>query len=1433
MEMNSFLISSKITSNSWKIRLLVAIFLIVAPTILLSQSDYRIVRPSLNEQLSNNYIHCIHQDSLGFMWFGTDAGLLKYDGYNITAFVNNPDDQHSLSSNLIFTIYEDPVDSGTVLWLGTSSGLVKFDRLSGKFFQFAATNDKTSSIMDESIQSIYKDRNGYYWLGGKSFTKFDRTSETFSYHLKEIEQLFTYSICEDRFGVLWLGTSLGLIKYNPLSIEDKNYTIYPLSTDNPYKSNRNMISTVLEDKKGVLWVGTYEGIFTFNRESEKFALPQFMEGDASAYSVVLGPVASNLIQDISEDKYGNIWSGSRLLSKINSSRDTLIWYEQFSVLEDSSLATRISALCIDNSGIIWMGLSNLGINKLIPNFTKFNHYKHIPSDDYSLRNNSVTSFAEDNLGNIWVGLRYGGLNKFDKKSGKFLMAGPVPLVINLSLSPTDVLWSSAIGVLVSFDAKTGSATGHFANGAKMESLNFKISKDQNINRAQRERNLNATDKHLIMARDYSNGIFYCFVDSKGVIWNLQGPGRTIYQYDPELVIHHPYEIFVDENISHSIQMLFEDSKGTLWFGTNGKGLIKRINNRLLHEQDSFYQYRNVLNNSNSLSNDKINVICEDSEGNLWIGTEAGLNKFNVNNEKFTRYGVKNGLPSEDIAGIVEDDYGNLWISTNNGFSRFNKELKSFKNFDKSFGLQSNVFNDRCCMKDSEGLLYFGGPNGFNMFDPTEIKEQKNIPNIKITGFQIFNKPVSPGAESPLEQSIEFCDKIILNYDQDVFTFEFAGLEFTNPRKNKYAYIMEGVDPDWVSTDASRRFATYTKLDHGEYTFRVKGSNNDDFWNDEGTSISIIILPPWWKTYWAYAFYFLLFISMIYAAWRFQTSRLQLKHQADLDHLQTEKLQEMDQLKSRFFANISHEFRTPLTLILGPIKKVVDRTREVDTKKELNVVQRNANRLYELVNQLLDISKLEAGKMELKTKHVDIIPLLKGLVLSFVSLAETKKLELHFNSFVKTLHLFVDVDKLGKIINNLLSNAIKFTNEGGKVEVDINKKGNSVEIKISDTGVGISQERLNKIFDRFYQVDDNQNREFEGTGIGLSLTKELVELHKGKIIVESEEENLPAGLSAEKAGKAGGTTFIVTFPLGKDHLRANEIVEKYDVEPESLSKLAVNEPQINSELNSDKVEVDLMVVSDKPILHIVEDNTDVRNYIKGYFETDYTLIESADGREGLEKSLKYIPDIIISDVMMPKMDGFELLEKLKTDEKTSHIPVVLLTAKAADQDKIEGLQIGADDYMMKPFDAEELQVGIKNLIEQQKRLREHFKKEGIFEIRDEKITSIDKQFLKNATEIIKTNLSEDLFSVEVFAEKIAMSRSQLHRKLIAVIDESPGDLIRRIRMTTATKLIEQKFGNISEIALEVGYSNPANFTRSFTKQFGVSPSEYQNKKSLHG
>ncbi len=543
----------------------------------------------------------------------------------------------------------------------------------------------------------------------------------------------------------------------------------------------------------------------------------------------------------------------------------------------------------------------------------------------------------------------------------------------------------------------------------------------------------------------------------------------------------------------------------------------------------------------------------------------------------------------------------------------------------------------------------------------------------------------------------------------------------------------------------------------------------------------------------------------------QLKRVRIKHDYEMSKFEAEKLHEVDEMKSRFFANLSHEFRTPLTLIFGPAKDIIDGTKELKTKENAGIIKRNASRLYSLVNQLLDLSKLEAGKMKLEASEQNIMPLLKGLVLSFSSLAERKKITLNFNTIEENLNVYIDKDKVEKIISNLLSNAFKFTPEGGKIDFTVEKLIEDAEIRIADNGIGIAKERLDKIFDRFYQVDGSHTRESEGTGIGLALTKELVELHKGKIEVESEY------------GK--GTTFKVLIPLGKDHLKPEEIVEK-DLPEET--EITVEETELITEIKSgkEKTDIDILLETGKPLLLIVEDNSDVRKYIISHLEDDYRILEAVDGEDGLKEALKHIPDLIISDIMMPKMDGFELCEKLKTDERTSHIPVILLTAKATDKDKTEGYETGADDYIMKPFDAVVLKVRIKNLIEQRRKLREHFKKEGLIELEDKEITSLDKKFLQKAIEIINKNLSDTSFNVELFAEELSMSRRNLDRKLIALTGESPSDLIKRVRLIRASKLLTQKFGNISEIALEVGFSNPAYFSKCFREQFGLTPSEYE-------
>ena len=532
-------------------------------------------------------------------------------------------------------------------------------------------------------------------------------------------------------------------------------------------------------------------------------------------------------------------------------------------------------------------------------------------------------------------------------------------------------------------------------------------------------------------------------------------------------------------------------------------------------------------------------------------------------------------------------------------------------------------------------------------------------------------------------------------------------------------------------------------------------------------------------------------------------------------LETIKLQELDRLKANFFTNLSHEFRTPLTLILGPAEKISSQTSS-NVIKDSEVIRRNSQRLLQLVNQLLDLSRLEAGKMKLEVSEQNIIQLLKGSFLSFASLAERKKITFKFNTSVENLNIYIDEDKVEKVIDNLLSNAFKFTPAGGRVELKVSKNVEYVNISIEDTGIGIPKEKISKIFDRFYQVDGTHKREYEGTGIGLALSKELIELHKGKIVVGSVE------------GK--GTTITISMPLGKKYYTAEEICKP--VENEKTNSDFISESILFEETWNEKFNVNAIIETEKPLLLLVEDNSDVRTYIRENLEKEYTILEAVNGEEGQKKSIEQIPDLIISDVMMPKMDGFELCEKLKTDERTSHIPVILLTAKATSKDKITGYETGADDYIMKPFDVKELRVRVKNLIDQRKKLREHFLQEGIFSLDSKDITSIDRKFFERAIKIINEHLSDLSFGVESFASELSIGRTTLYKKLIAIVGEPPSDFIKRIRLSKANELIKIKSGNISEIALEVGFNNPAYFSECFKKQFGVTPSKYQSTFTNH-
>ncbi len=859
--------------------------------------------------------------------------------------------------------------------------------------------------------------------------------------------------------------------------------------------------------------------------------------------------------------------------------------------------------------------------------------------------------------------------------------------------------------------------------------------------------------------------------------------------------------------------IYQDKENMFWIGTD-RGLVS-----FDHISGSMNKYLNDPADLHSLNNNSIKSIYPDPGDPykyLWIGTAGGgLNKFNKVDKRFSFFTTKNGLPNNVIYGILSDSKGNLWLSTNHGLSVFNPNTFTFKNFDVLDGLQSNEFNTGAYFKDQNGEMFFGGIKGLNHFYPENVKSNPFVPNIVITNCEILNQSPETGSSRPIIKPIFNAGTLTLSDNENYIRFEFSALDYSAPEKNKYAYKLENFHEDWIIAD-TRHSATFTHLPPGEYIFRVKGSNNDGIWNEKGASLKLIILPPWWQTWWAYLIYALLFISILYILRRYELNRINLKNQLKLEKVESDSLRHLDQLKTRFFANISHEFRTPLTLILGQIESVLSSGIETKEKGKLHIADRNARRLLTLINQLLDISKIEAGSMELKAEQHNLVSFLKSLFYSFESLAETKKIQLKFESDYQNIPVIFEPDKMEKVFYNLVSNAFKFTPEGGEIKVnaDIPTPG-LVEIRIKDNGTGIPADRLTKIFDRFYQVDNSSTREHEGTGIGLALAKELIELHKGKISVTSSE------------GK--GTEFTIQLHLV--YLKH----QKENLAEADLEKITFNDMLYDTK---ETLKYDNSLVSEQidtynkknEILLIVEDNVDVRNYIREQTEADYIIIEASNGEEGINKAREFIPDLIITDIMMPKLDGHKFSRVIRKDEKTSHIPVIMLTAKAGLDDKIEGLETGVDDYLTKPFSAKELKIRVKNLIIKRSELRKKFSRATIIKPSEVSAVDADRQFLQKTIKSIEAHFEDEQFSVERLSEEISMSVSQLNRKLKALIDQPAGQLIRSLRLQRAADLLSQNAGSVAEVCYKVGFGDQSYFSRAFKKQFGCSPSEYKKAES---
>jgi len=1362
----------------------------------LAQSDYFYFEQITKDQgLASNDVRCIIQDSKGFMWFGTRSGLTKYDGYNFINYRSDPINSHNISSSGINSIFEDHRGN---LWIGTRRGLNLYDRKNDHFIQFLKKDNNRHRLTGNWIKTIYEDSKGNIWIG---------TIKNGISCIKKSE--------------LDIGTIDSTLKFI-------NYTHDPADSSSISSNN---INSFCEDSLGNIWIGMqFTGINRFNPVTTKFKRFRWVRRRPNGNECITSSVVTKICLD--PDSQGKkIWIFTEFsIIELNVLNEELRCYFDLPYKGGAS-----SVLKMDEN-TYWCGTSGEGLFKFNTGTKKLNKIQNNIHNPGKLKHTWITDLYKDNCNRVWIATLGGGVYKYDRLSKKIpqfrvkinTADGDKICQINdiwedLSSDRTLLWLATPENGLISINKKTGLSQQY--NLPRKQARIFDIYQDsEDLNTLWLATWGGALFKFDIIKHSFQNFLFQfdwstdgltninsiynnelsrtICKDKAGNIW--LGTVGGLFKIDPANMNFKPFlpDINNPKSISsRDIMCITEGRLGHLWIGTLSGGL-----NKFDPETELFTRYNHDPVDTNSIGHDFVSAVLEDSKKRLWVVAGRGLDLFDREKEIFIHY---NNIP-ETITGIIEDDFGTLWLSTRNELVNFNPDNNKIEIYDKFDGFQGDD-KSNSIHKSQNGQLYFGGSKGFNAFYPDQIKKNENIPPVILTDFQIFNKSVKPGSESPLKAVISETNEITLNHNQSVFSFEFTALNYSAPAKNQFAYKMEGVDPEWAYTDASRRFATYTQLDPGEYIFRVKGSNNDGIWNEEGTSINIIIKPPWWQTSWAYTFYALFILVMVYGTWRFQINRFKMRHQLELEHQQAQKLEEIDKIKSQFFTNVSHEFRTPLTLIKGPSKLILDKVKDEEIKENATLIYRNSENLSKLVNQLLDISKIEAGEMLLKASKINIVPVIKDLSASFAAYAETKKIKLGFNSTEQNITVYLDIDKFEKIINNILSNALKYTAENGEITLSVGQSDNFVNVKITDTGIGVPEDMLPFIFDRFYQTNQNQNHDVQGSGIGLALTKELVTLHKGNIEVDSKEGE--------------GTTFTISFPLGKKHLQPDQIIDFIDKKDNSESEVTFDESK-STVPKKQSIEIEnILNENETPLILIVEDNEDVRQYTKNYLKDFYQIVEAIDGEDGFKKSIDHLPEVIVSDVMMPKMDGFQLIDKLKNDQRTSHIPVILLTAKATSKDKMEGYEYGADDYIMKPFDVQELNVRIKNIIDQRKRLRQHFQKEALFSLENKEIPSIDKMFLDKAINVINSHLSDTSFGVDLFASELAMNRVSLYKKTISLVGDPPGELIKRIRLSNAANLIKNKAGNISEIALEVGFTNPAYFSECFKKQFGAVPSKY--------
>lgn len=1384
------------------------------------QSLFRFEQIAADAGFTNGAVTCIEQDNRGFLWLGSWSGLACYDGYRVRTFQQEAGNPFGLQSDQVTSLLEDRAGN---LWIGTiNAGLHLFDRATERFINFRHKPEDANSLSDNDVWGLFEDGKGFLWIGTeKGLNRFDPKSGTFlrvsppeSGSARPVSD-YIYSICETSDGSIWSATSKGIDRIRFRSDAAYDFHHYELAATSKDPASDNFIYRVrpVRGETGALWLCTKAGLKKIRFDEQAPGRIQELASYRSRPSDETS-LSYNIVSDLHEDADGQLWvatyHGLNLLDpKTGRTRRFFSHSDEFYSLNNDF----IRCLFQDRSGILWVG-TDKGLSKL--NLRR-KPFQHVRFDKAGMAANSIVSNVCNGAapGTIWVATN-GGLSRLQTN-----VPGARPA--HYMLAPERL--SDFANFITTVRSDSRGWLWLATQGAGVLRL--------------RERDIPQGNTTLRQCAQFSqdgpvfindNYVMSLHESATGLMWfGLWDGGLAA--FDPAGDRLHHFKQAGNIRFTDFPNVAFaerkENDRWKLFVGTRGNGLLKCAFDPASGSLSTESHYRFTAGCKGCLSNDKINALYVDSRNRLWICTSKGLNLLEPGSETFRVFTETEGLPNNVVQSIVEDASGVLWVSTQKGIASLRMAADGapqFRAFDVLDGLQDNYFSNSCAERTPSGMLAFGGAEGLNLFMPDQMLIDSVPPLTQITGFQLFNRSVPVGVmddgRTLLRANISETREITLSHRDNVLAFEFASLHFAEPRKNRFAYKLEGFNEDWVYTDASQRYAHYTNLPYREYTFLVKSANGDGVWS-EPVSLKLCVNPPFWRSWWAYGFYAVLFAALLYAGWRVAHLRAEYRASLALERHKHEKSEELNHLKLQFFTNISHELRTPLTLIVSPLEQLLrERAADRPLTASLARMYQNAGRLLGMINQLLDFRKTEAGLMKVRAERTNLVFFVREIVLAFKPLAEEHRIDLRFNPEHEEIIAWVDRDQMEKAVSNLLSNALKFTPDGGKVQVSLyeHKSEDAVALRVDDTGPGIPAGQLEKIFDPFHQGDHPPRHGlFGGTGIGLSLVKSIAEQHSGSVSAESRD---------------GGATFLLLLPGGTDHFQPDQIVENADAGAlvsdiaaqmlfaETAPDATAGIPAATSTVRKNG--------AGRPRLLIVDDHTDIRAYLRENLAAEYDILEAADGSEALEIALREAPDLVLSDVAMPHMDGIELCRRLKSDLNTSHIPVILLTARSALMYRIDGLETGADDYMTKPFNMQLLCVRIRNLLRIRENLRARFGRTVELTPSAVTVNSLDEDFLRRLIGAVEQHIDESEFSVDDLAHALAMSRIQLYRKIKALTGETPNNVVRGIRLKRAAQLLATGQFNVSEVAYKVGFTDLKYFRERFREQFGVNPGEYEGK-----